>query len=432
MKHLALALLVVVLGCKNPEAREAEDRQKAAASRLAQAQADLAQGRYELAISALKGAISATPNDLSLYITLADAYRQSGNETGAVLTLKQAEAVPGADAASLKRLRADLYLHQHQYAAAIGELSALRDQDLLTDTELLDLARLLARQGKVDEAFRTLEKLKSRDPDNVEAKVMNAEILLLRGDEVLAGKLMDQLLTEQPGLVSARMLRARYFMTNQQLDDAEKDLAMVSGADAKRPDFITLKARLLGRLHRYDEAAGLLAPVIDENPRDVQALAMLAETRLEQGKKEEAQTLVNKALAIQPRFPRGLYTRGRIHEAMGQPAEATAAFEAAVKADPSFAPALGKLWSVYAKRGDQVEALAALEKLFFLNEISADEKVALAGMYADTGLNLERGQQLIGEALKREPANADYRAIRAKLARAAGSGSGVQVLKRGR
>ena len=359
---------------------------------------------------------------MSLYVALSDAYHQAGNDTGAVLTLKQAEQVAGRADPTLQRNRAELYLQLHQPGAAIAELTALRDAELLTDAEILELARLLAHNGKIDESIRTLEKIQRRDPDNLDAKVVEAEVLLLRGDEVLAGKLMDRLLGDTPDLTNARLLRARYFTTNQQYELAEKDLAFISGADARRTDVVSLKAKVMNKLERFDEAAGVLEPLVEELPRDAQLLALLAETRLFQKRNDDAHALVNRALSVRPNFPRALYVRGRASEAQGEADAATADYEAALKSDPTFAPALSRLWGLWAKKGNKAEAMAALEKLFFMNEISADEKVSLATFYADTGSNLDRGVKLMNEALKREPKNAEYLAIKAHLMKQAEAG----------
>ncbi len=433
MKRALLAAMLVASACKDSAKLEADEQAKKASDLVTQARTEVQKGQYEHAIALYKSAITASPDDVSLYVALSDAYHQAGNDTGAVLTLKQAEQVAGRADPTLQRTRAELYLQLHQPGAAIAELTALRDAELLTDAEILELARLLAHNGKVDEAIRTLEKIQRRDPDNLDAKVVEAEVLLLRGDEVLAGKLMDRLLGDTPDLTNARLLRARYFTTNQQYELAEKDLAFISGADARRTDVVSLKAKVMNKLERYDEAAGVLEPLVEELPRDAQLLALLAETRLFQKRNDDAHALVNRALSVRPNFPRALYVRGRASEAQGEADAATADYEAALKSDPTFAPALSRLWGLWAKKGNKAEAMAALEKLFFMNEISADEKVSLATFYADTGSNLDRGVKIMNEALKREPKNEEYLAIKAHLMKQVKPANpGITILRKGR
>jgi tetratricopeptide (TPR) repeat protein len=430
MRRLAPLLIVTALGCEEPQRAEQRQKVHAAAALLTEARAEIAKGRPEKAVPLLKEAISQQPDDVSLYINLAEAYRASGNEAGAALTLKQAEQVGGSDP-SIKRARADLFLKMHQVNSAIRELLALRDLELLTDAEVLELTRLLARAGRIDEAFKTLSLIQLRSPDDPEAKVVEAEVLLVRGDELLAAKLMDRLLQEKPQLASARVLRARYFFANAQPELALKDLDMLTGDDARAAPVVALRARVLNELGRNDDAAALLQKVIDERPKDPELVALLAETKLLQGESGEALLLVDKVLADQPKWARALYVRGRAMEEQQNHAQAVLDYEAALKTDPNFAPALSRLWRIYDARKQKADAMQVLERLFFLNEITAEEKVALARHYADTWANVDRGLKLIDEALRRDPKNAEYLKIKKQLkgGSAGKKGPGVIIMK---
>ena len=174
MRRLILLLgsTLSLLGCE--EASKAQERKKieATVDFVAQGRADMSAGRPEAAVHEFKKAISATPEDVSLYLLLAEAYHASGNEAGATLTLKQAESISGVKDPSIRRQRAEMLLKMHQVKAATAELMSMRDDDLLTDPEILDLCRLLAHAGKINEAFKTLERIQTRSPDDVEAKTM--------------------------------------------------------------------------------------------------------------------------------------------------------------------------------------------------------------------------------------------------------------------
>lgn len=434
--RLLLLLLVSALGllaCE--EAEKARERKKIenTVDFVAQGRAELSAGRPESAVGEFKKAISASPEDVSLYLLLAEAYHAAGNEAGATLTLKQAESISGVKDPSIRRQRAEMLLKMHQVKAATTELMAMRDEDLLTDPEILDLCRLLAHSGKINEAFKTLERIQLRSPDDVEAKTMEAEILFLKGDVLLAARLMDRLLAETPSLTSARLLRARYFLNERQLAQAEQDVSMVDPKDAKRADVVSLRARVLNELGRTDEAASLLERLIDEDPKDAETLGLLAETRLLQGKGGDAQVLVDQILAMEPRWPRALYVRGRAFEQQDRLDEALSDYQSALLSDSGFAPALKRIWRIQDKKGNKAEAIDTLELLFFQNDIDADEKVQLARYYAETWANVERGQKLIEEALKRDPKNPEYLKIKAKLAKGnlgkKKSEGGIQILR---
>lgn len=436
MRRLILLLgsTLSLLACE--EASKAQERKKIerTVDFVAQGRAELSAGRPESAVHEFKKAISASPEDVSLYLLLAEAYHASGNEAGATLTLKQAESISGVKDPSIRRQRAEMLLKMHQVKAATAELMSMRDDDLLTDPEILDLCRLLAHAGKITEAFKTLERIQTRSPDDVEAKTMEAEILFLKGDVLLAAKLMDRLLAETPSLTSARLLRARYFLNERQLEQAEQDVSMVDPRDAKRTDVVTLRARVLNELKRSDEAASLLERLVDENPKDAETLALLAETRLLQGKGGEAQVLVDQILAMEPRWARALYVRGRALEQQDRLDDALNDYQSALLTDGSFVPALKRIWRIHDKKGNKAEAIDTLEILFFQNDIDNDEKVQLARYYSETWANVERGEKLINEALRKDPKNAEYLKIKAKLAKGnqgkkKSGGGGIQIIR---
>lgn len=65
--------------------------------------------------------------------------------------------------------------------------------------------------------------------------------------------------------------------------------------------------------------------------------------------------------------------------------------------------------------------MSALEHLFYLNEATIEEKVALARFYADTGVNKERGRKLIEEAVRVQPDNAEFKELEDRLGKSAAS-----------
>ncbi len=437
MRPLGLLVVLSLLACEEP--RQAESRRKIekAIDHAAEGRLELSKGDPVAAVALFKQAISATPDDASLYLLLAEAYQASGNEAGATLTLKQAESVQGVKDPGIRRQRAEMLMRMRQVRAAITELSALRDEDLLSDPEVLELSRLLAHAGRIDEAFKTLERIQLRTPDDPEAKTMEAEILFLRGDVMLAARVIDRLLTENPALTSARVLRARYFLNERELELAEQDLAMIDAKEARRTEVVTLRARVLNELGRSEEAVTLLERLLGDAPKDAETLALLAETRLLQGKGNEAQELVERVLSMEPRWARALYVRGRSLELQERYDEAFMDYEAALRSDAYFVPALSRVWRLHDRKNNKPEAIATLEQLFFQNDITAEERVQLARYYADTWANVERGQKLIDEALRKDPKNAEYKKIRARLIQGAAGASpkkkktgGIEIIKR--
>jgi tetratricopeptide (TPR) repeat protein len=426
VRYLPLAVLVLLAGCENEREKEAKRAALAAAEAIADGRKALDRRDLEGAGRAFKAAISATPKDVGLYLLLADTYRRSGNDTGAVLTLKQASSEVGSNA-TIDRALADVYLSLHRNEEAAKQLLALHGDQLLPDDDVLRLVRLLGRMGRLDEAKRVLGSIRSRVPD--EAAVHDAELMRLAGSEVEAAKAIDSLLQKSPELLRARLWRVQYFLGEGKADLALKDVEMVSEANAQRAEVLELRAAALHRLNRFDEAAGFLEQAVAADPLNAESMALLAETKLLQGDAAGAQQWVDKTFGVVRSSPRAFYVRGRALELQHKPQLALDDYRAAIQADPLFAPALSRLWRLEREGGRINEALSALDRLFVANTLQPDDKLGWAQMLVEIG-EYGRARQLAIEGLHLRPDDKAWQHILRSLAKkGVGRPSGVQIIK---
>jgi tetratricopeptide (TPR) repeat protein len=425
--------LLLPLACKDPEMAAVQARTSSYETKLAEGRTFMAANQPERAAKAFRAAANTAPENIEPLLLMAEAHRAAGDEAQAILAFKEAEAIaPGSDTA-IQKAMAELYRRQGHVEQAIATLVELREGDHLTDPELLALARLQARTGDPDGAFKSLEPIQRERPDDPDAKVVETEILLIKGEELLAAKLMDRLIEENPGLIEARLLRVRYFLNSGYAAEALQDLSGLTGKDALLPEVVMLRVRILTKLERHTDADAELTRFTEEHPDHVEGLAQLAETKLMLNKPAEAQQLVDKALRLRANYPRALYVRARALELQGDKRGAEEHYGYALTADPRFAPALSRMWRMHQEAGQKAEAIAVLERLYKIGEASVEEKVTLASMYADSKTNLEKGRKLIDEALEREPGNPKYVAIKAALTRATpkkkSGGSGIVIMR---
>lgn len=408
--------LLLPIACKDPEMAAVQAKSETYASRLAEGRTLMAANQPGSAAKAFRAASNLARENPEPLLLMAEAHHADGNDAAAILALKEAEAIAPGNDSSVQKQMANLYLEEGHVDEAISTLVALRDAGSLDDKELLALARMQARSGDPQGAFKTLEPIQSKNPDDVNAKVVEAEILLVKGEEVLAAKLMDRLVEEHPDLVDAHLLRVRYFLNSGYPDVAEQDINSITGKDAKLPQVVLLHARILTKLEKHEQAAEILTQLVEENADNVDALGMLAEAKLNLGKNNEAQDLVARVLKIDARSPRALFVRGRALEAQGDKQGAEESYGYALSADPRFPPALSRMWRMQQEAGEKAEAMQTLERLYKLGEASLEEKVTLAQMYAQNKTNTERGLKIVEELLQREPGKPEYVALKAALA----------------
>lgn len=428
-----LLLLWVAGSCKDGKTLAAEKTAQQLAVALSAGRSAMAQRDFEWAIDAFKTAIAARPQDAENYLLLAEAYMAAGKMAPALLSIQEGEEHGAKDTYRLKRMRADCHLALREPAKAIALLLSLRDGDLLSEPELLTLAELQAANRDTDGAYKTLEKAQLKKPADPAAKVVEAQVLFLSGEEAVAADMVDKVIAENPDLAEARLLRARYFLNNGVPDKAELDLNQLGFEAAQRPDVLDLKTVALHRQKKYDEAVKLLdAASAQPGPGQADLLARLAETRLYQGDVGEADALVGKALTLNARQALALWVRGRAAQLAGDERAAEENFTFALRADPMLGQALSSLAALALKDGRKMQAMEMLERLLSLNEASQQERLQLANIYIDTGVNVPRAQQLAGDILKRDPNNVSAKAVKqraSKMGKAKQSG-GFQIIGR--
>ncbi len=183
-------------------------------------------------------------------------------------------------------------------------------------------------------------------------------------------------------------------------------------------DVVSLEAKSYLSQQKFDEAEKRLTGLLARRPSDPEYLAQLAEVKWAQGRLEQADDLVAQALAQKPRHPRATYVRARIREDAGDLDEALQSYRLVTRLSPTFADAYSRIWRICEVQRDGEGALSALETLHRLKEASLEERVKLAELSARYKRQVPRALGLIDEALAKDPQNARYREIRARLLKA--------------
>ncbi|UCF32689.1 MAG: tetratricopeptide repeat protein [Phycisphaerales bacterium] len=160
-------------------------------------------------------------------------------------------------------------VQEKRYAEAASVLRPLLAR--AGNDERLDLARRAValcdlQLGRHEEALSTLRDYSGRHVDDVGAQILLAKAALAVGDTLTASLATDRATRTRPDHPEARFVRA-----------------------------VLLFKR--GELQR---AATLLENIINDNPRDAEALCILAEIRLADGENHEARALLQRAMRADP------------------------------------------------------------------------------------------------------------------------------------
>jgi cytochrome c-type biogenesis protein CcmH/NrfG len=113
------------------------------------------------------------------------------------------------------------------------------------------------------------------------------------------------------------------------------------------------------RLGNHQMAAEALTKVLQQDPTQDGARALLADTYLQAQRWTEAAAIYKQLVAATPTNSRVWNNYGAALNGMGQPAQAAAALETAVRLDPGFKQAWMNLGQTYQELGDGSKAAAA-------------------------------------------------------------------------
>ncbi|MFT7480375.1 MAG: tetratricopeptide (TPR) repeat protein, partial [Gammaproteobacteria bacterium] len=213
----------------------------------------------------------------------------------------------------------------------------------------------------------------------VAAERREADLLRRRGDARGAGRLLDELIEEEPGDAASRTLRALCRLDRGRNDHALQD-AEQAVTDARAGDDTALAARcvrnlvhillILGRsaeaLELLDQATDLLEP--ERNVRDAWILGRALDAS---GARAEARLIFQHAISADDVGDwRGLLAKGRCERALGRIERASHTFVAADRAAQQ-------------SGGPEPDVLVALADLYFESEreVEAEGKRSAGDLY---------------------------------------------------
>ena len=266
------------------------------------APANLALGKIELASGATEKAIACfrmIPPDSSLHglasIQLATSLALDGQITAAELELKQ----------YLQRHEPtesvwDLYFRLLYLQTRTRDVISIFEQKLSRPPQSLTDARFLLKAEFVpqdpSETRATLEGIRRKHPDDVNAQVAMAVVLLRSGEFTRADQLLRSALERQPDHHRARIVLAQWLADQQQFSAAEEVLWQITGVPdpdttdgiAQDDRYWSLSSRLAEQKGETKLALGYIDRALQIRDNDRQYLSQRAQILRQLLKPEDA------------------------------------------------------------------------------------------------------------------------------------------------
>ncbi len=223
--------------------------------------------------------------------------------------------------------------HKRGEAAAVNR-QILKDNPNDSDARSLEASFLLDK-GDVARALAELQSVVTRSPDNAVARYNLGRAHLAKGEPEQARQAFQKAIDLRPDYTLARLALAQLLVTRGDYDAALKAAADVLKIDrANRYAPLIQSAALMGE-KKYNEAQTLLESLLKQSPNDPDALFQLGVVNLAEGKHKEANDAFRRTNDLNPANSRGLMGIVETYMAQNKPDEAIKVLEAEAAKAPT-------------------------------------------------------------------------------------------------
>ena len=270
--------------------------------------------------------------------------------------------------------KADLLIADGRYEEALAVYRGAVDAKLDLAVFRRKMGMILEQLDRPDEALTEYGLARRAAPDDKPTRYLLAAALARKGRFDDARQELEDLLTRFPTEVQAYGQLAGVYLAQGNTDAAEQALAKGQALDPKAPGPKALMAEVRYRQKRFDEAERLAREVLADHPEDHDVRLLMAYAMAARQRPKDAVAEVRSLLAAEPENLAWRYLLSGLYTETGDTAGAERELQLILRAKPDHAPSnndLGYLW-------------------------------------AERGVNLDRAETMVRQALTLEPQSAAY------------------------
>lgn len=267
-----------------------------------------------------------------------------------------------------KRLARELIEHYNR-AGQFEKAVKLLDRLLLHNNQVpeywLDLVNIYESIGDLETALSVSNSAINQMPNSEEMLVNKGRVLLAKNELRKAESEIEILIRMFPANKELLLLKAQLLNKLGRKNEAAQLLGKVSLAE-KDPESMHLqKLKLTGELESASDARKMLNGYIQARgiPYDDSVYMMLAEVNLEAGQLDEAENAAQNALKLKPGLWRAYQILGEINQQRGAIDVAIGVYRMALEINPANAKCLHEIGRLYLSRRQYNQALQAFQQL---------------------------------------------------------------------
>ncbi len=224
------------------------------------------------------------------------------------------------------------------------------------------LARMAFAEKHYDESMKLLENVISREADNLDARLLQADNLLAQGNAAKAIDILEALQRDHPNASLLKYQLALAYLQNNRLDQAADALRLALTKSPHYRDAILLLAQINLRSGDPTAAIPYLEELLKRQPALARAELLLADAYRAAGRLDDAVTLFQQRLKRQPADAEPHKLLGLVERELGKTEEARKSFEAALERAPDDFTAITQLVELDLTEKDFPAAMARVEQ----------------------------------------------------------------------
>ncbi len=287
---------------------------------------------------------------------------------------------------------------------AINDLQASVNRSPENPVLRFEYARALMVKGEVDQArVQLLEAVKLR-PDFLPAKLVLAQIYILKNDFPNAMQMANQILELDKNNVAGRLVRSSAMIGMREYVQARQELNAVLAQYPEQGDAQYQLGMLNFQEGKFREAESVFRRLFEKTPQDQRALAGTIEALVAQGQFAQALQMLNASIEKEPNrtdlraaLANTAYRAGNYDLAIGE-------YQKLIEKDPQNISLTVRLGEVYRRKGDMTNAVATIQKAHSLDPNSPMTSLTLAMLYDAMG-QADKSRPYYEKVLATEPDN---------------------------
>lgn len=361
-----------------------------------------------LAVNDLQSLVTRTPTNHLLRFNLARGLIGKGEIEQARLQLDESIKLR-PDFMAAREMRARIYLAKNDSAKALKEADEIISLDPNNGPAHLIRSSALLSIGDRDKAREELDLIIKANPNNPDARAQVGYLAWQDKDYKKAEQIFAEMYKQNPndlrGFIGVVELAALQGRMPEAIAEVEKALAR----DPSKKQLQVLRANLLVRSNRIDEAIGVYQNLSNGDPKNADLWVRLGQSYRLKGDLNAALEAFKRASQAAPGDTNALLQIGLLMENTGKRDQAKPIYEQILKIEPDHFVALNNLAYIKAEEGvdlDQALAMAqrALQKYPSAHEISD----TLGWIYIKKNLS-EDAVRVFSELVKNAPTNPTFR-----------------------